>query len=247
MVEESQMRRTILQIGGVFGAVALAGCSGLVDSDGDDETQGDEGTESNQQDSDTAEEEPSGDTAGGDQQDGEAGGDDTENGESTGEESTSQVADTINVLSQVGSVNADGDAITLARLAVQRSAGSGDIDLSELSIQYVGDNDFAQFAHASQTDGSAYYLETIAAETEDEMITDDADRYQLSIPFGSAAEDEDLASVDPVAGNGNVSNELNPLAAGEEAEIEITLANGAARQTEIVVPDTLENQDSVTL
>src|SRR6056297_1508019 len=99
--------------------------------------------------------------------------------EQTGQDSTDQVADNINVIGEVGEVgnNNDGSgSIYEARLTVQRSPGSSEIDLSGLSIQYVGDNGFAQLVHASEkTDSNGqftttasknvYFIQAVTADT----------------------------------------------------------------------------------
>jgi len=152
--------------------------------------------------------------------------------EETGTESTDQVADNINVIGQVGEAN-DPDAtqnigsgdntvstsgnpeIYENRLTVQRSPGSGEIDLTGLSIQYVGDNGFAQLTHVSNAEvddgGTAkletdeqnagagadvtqnvYFVRAVTAESEtDAVITDDGDRYEIIIPLGGYIKPQD--------------------------------------------------------
>ncbi|SDJ18260.1 flagellin FlaB [Halovenus aranensis] len=80
--------------------------------------------------------------------------------EDTGTESTAQVADNLNVITQVGQVGFDGvftdetaanapensgdaDKIEELRIGVQPAAGSNDVNLAELTMQYVSDNEFA--------------------------------------------------------------------------------------------------------
>jgi flagellin FlaB len=80
--------------------------------------------------------------------------------EDTGTESTAQVADNLNVITQVGQVGFDGvladetatnapenpgdaDQIEELRIGVQPAAGSNDVNLAELTMQYVSDNEFA--------------------------------------------------------------------------------------------------------
>jgi flagellin FlaB len=175
--------------------------------------------------------------------------------EQTGEDSTSQVANNINVIGEVGDVNSASDGINVTRLTVQRSPGSDDVDLSELSIQYVGDNGFANYIYAGATGTDSddvdnpYFVEVITAASDtDAVMTQDSDRYQIVIPFATA----DNSSVNDV--NGNVGNDVTPadidsdLGTGEEAELEITTADRATRNAFIQVPDTIEDgTTSVTL
>ena len=176
--------------------------------------------------------------------------------EQTGQDSSSQVANNINVIGEVGEVNSNADGINLTRLTVQRSPGSDDVDLSELSIQYVVDNGFANYIYAgsngetSDTIDNPYFVEVITAASEgDAVMTEDSDRYQIVIPFDTA----DSSSIDDVNGS-VVGTSVSPsaitgdLSTGEEAELEITTADRATRNAFIQVPDTIEDDtDSVTL
>jgi flagellin FlaB len=63
--------------------------------------------------------------------------------EDTGTSSTEQVADNLNVITEVGEVGgANASNITEVRLGVQPAAGADDINLADLSIQYVSDDGF---------------------------------------------------------------------------------------------------------
>jgi len=185
--------------------------------------------------------------------------------EQTGEDSSSQVANNINVIGEVGVVNGsstDDPGIEIARLTVQRSPGSDNVDLSELSIQYVGDNGFANFVHVSKSGSNEYFVEEITADSSnDAVMTADSDRYQIAIPlnstgpsatsdpFGSGTTIEDAETGTTYDGNNhNLTDINNELKTGEEAEIQITTADRATRNAFIQVPDTIESDESeVTL
>jgi len=180
--------------------------------------------------------------------------------EQTGEDSSSQVANNINVIGEVGDVNSDASGVNVTRLTVQRSPGSDNVDLTELSIQYVGDNGFANLIHASKVENvssteptdNLYFLEVITAASEtDGVMTDDSDRYQIVIPFDGANPQEDSYGDDPAIDDSLQTNDKNSLAdigTGEEAELEITTADRATRNAFIQVPDTIEDDEtSITL
>jgi flagellin FlaB len=168
--------------------------------------------------------------------------------EQTGEDSTSQVANNINVIGEVGQVNAASDGINITRLTVQRSPGSDDVDLTELSIQYVGDNGFANYIYngTAEAGDNGYHVSVITAVSDtDAVMTDDSDRYQIIIPF-----DNTITGIDDVNGENDskVSDFTADLGNGEEAELEITTADRATRNAFIQVPDTIEDgTESVTL
>ena len=180
--------------------------------------------------------------------------------EETGQESTDQVADNINVIGQVGNVTnpGTGNEIDYANLTVQRTAGSGEIDLTGLSIQYVGDNGFANLVHGTSETAAGdagYLVQVITAESDtDAVITNDGDRYEIVIPFDE--DDGDYSTSDDVvvANSGATLNfdntGLSPLAESSSAELEVTTDAGATRNVVITSPDTfvdLEGGDSVTL
>ncbi|WP_436900763.1 archaellin/type IV pilin N-terminal domain-containing protein [Halovenus halobia] len=192
--------------------------------------------------------------------------------EATGQQSTDQVSDNINVIGQVGQINvttSDSETvINETRLTVQRAAGSGDINLESLSIQYVGDNGFAQLTHGVNESDDAtssnvpnedpgYLIDVItAASEEDGVITDDGDRYEIVIPFDADGNGTRYSDTDDVVADGSTAflsfdnNDLEDLDEGEQAELELTTDNGATRDVVITAPDTLvdqENGDTVTL
>jgi len=188
--------------------------------------------------------------------------------EQTGEDSSSQVANNINVIGEVGDVNSDASGVNVTRLTVQRSPGSDNVDLTELSIQYVGDNGFANLIHASKKNLSTsnsdpidnlYYLEVItASSTTDGVMTDDSDRYQIIIPFnGADAINDEFYDIDPAIDTSDDDirdaladdvNSISDLSTGSEAEMEITTADRATRNAFIQVPDTIEDDEtSITL
>jgi flagellin FlaB len=179
--------------------------------------------------------------------------------EQTGQDSTDQVADNINVIGEVGNIDTTGsndpNEIDIVRLTVQRSPGSSEIDLTGLSIQWVGDNGFAQLVHGTdETGGSAagYLIQPITAESDqDAVITADGDRYEIVVPLDKT--DSDLAD-DVVVNNGGTAaydnSDLAELGSGQRAELEITTDSGATRNVVIATPDSLvglENDDTVTL
>lgn len=145
--------------------------------------------------------------------------------EETSQDSSDQVADNINIIGEVADVNnaSDEDVDTdeqrayTTRLTVQRSPGSGTIDLSQLSIQYVGEQGFANLVHPTKAINGddlsdvdevedVYLVEIIASETRsDPVLTEDADRYDLVIPQGVTIDfDGDTIQRDDLDGDGDV-------------------------------------------
>ncbi|UWG48024.1 Archaeal flagellin [Halanaeroarchaeum sp. HSR-CO] len=140
--------------------------------------------------------------------------------EDTGTDSTDQVANNINVIGAVADVNdpvaindstnggsmdnltsyyddSDKPEAYEVRLTVQKSPGAADVDLSGLTIQYVGPNSFDNLVHASTQANesgspddnefsSVYLVSAVTAETEDDTVmTAKSDRYEIVIPTGT--------------------------------------------------------------
>ncbi|MXR22524.1 hypothetical protein GRX66_18785 [Halobacterium sp. PCN9] len=209
--------------------------------------------------------------------------------EDTGQDSTDQVANNINVIGAVGDVanasatdtaivNAsnnisdfdteltDSEVYTL-RLTTQKSPGAGDIDLSGLSIQYVGGESFANVIHHTEAEApainassklddpwvkgegtAAYFVQAITAETEeDTVMTSESDRYEVIIPLqqvynestGDGAAGESIQSIETTENDGYDNSELQLLQEGENVELTITTPAGSQRYVNLQVPDSL--------
>jgi flagellin FlaB len=178
----------------------------------------------------------------------------TTQSEETGTESTEQVADSLDVVTEVGVVGAD-NTITELRIGVGRAPGSGEINLAELTLQYVSDDAFANVIVGDDRttgerargdtnpedivvgdrdpDDERYAVDVItAASTDDVLVTEDADRYELVIPLGPGP-GIDLLS------DGDTNGALAPLPEGNEVEITITTEVGSQTVAFVQVPDSL--------
>jgi len=149
--------------------------------------------------------------------------------EQTGQESTNQVANNVDVIGQSG--GSDGTQVDNVTLLVQRTAGSDDVDLTEVTIEYIGDNGFENLVHEDKEGdrgGAEFNTSAVVAEDEsDSVLTDNSDRYEITLEFN----DSDLA--------GDATN-LDSLDAGDEATLRLTTQDGATREARIRVPDNLQ-------
>ena len=144
--------------------------------------------------------------------------------EATGEETQQQVSDRIQVQSATG--NVEGDDVDEITVTVTKSPGADDIDLNEVTYQFVTDD----AVENGVVEGDAVGVEDITAETGDEVITDRSDRYQLIFDAGQGEEHLDA-----------------PLEAGDNVQLTLTTAAGASTITELRVPDSLVDRDAVSL
>jgi flagellin FlaB len=166
--------------------------------------------------------------------------------EDTGTESTQQVSDRVNVLSEVGTVGgADEDEITNVDFMLQKSAGAGDINLEDLHIQFLGPDgvEDLEFDDAEDAGDNGFTLEAISAESDDDnVMTERSDRYELNVDLEALSEAEE--DTEPVF------DSIAPLGEGADAEVTITTASGAQQTVTLQVPDSLASStdgDSVRL
>jgi flagellin FlaB len=140
--------------------------------------------------------------------------------EKTGQQSTAQVANGITVVGETGgvanvtteydsgtgSVVQSQNFICEIQLTVQKSPGSGNLNLTEMSIQYLSSDSVGTLVHVTEADDPAldaginldtvtssnageegYFVTPVVAETaEDAVLTDASDRYRIVIPVGLA-------------------------------------------------------------
>ena len=127
--------------------------------------------------------------------------------EATGEESTAQVTNNLDVVSSTGlDEGGTTDEINTVNLVVKQSAGADPIDLEQTEIQYVGPDGVV----TTELDADAIDLDEISGSGEAGLLEDTGDRTEIQITLDS---DE--------------FSETSELAAGDEAEVTLTTASGA--------------------
>ncbi len=137
--------------------------------------------------------------------------------EDTGEESTEQVSDRVQVLSSVGNVT--GGNVTGVELTVQKAPGSGDIVLDDVLIQWLGDD-------AGTPDFTAYEVGTYDGTTGTEVGVLSDDTTRATVVISSPTED---------------------LGDGDSADLTITTGSGAQTVHSLNAPDVLPDSGDVRL
>ncbi|MDB2239968.1 archaellin/type IV pilin N-terminal domain-containing protein [Halorubrum ezzemoulense] len=145
--------------------------------------------------------------------------------EATGEESTSQVSDRLQVVSQSGYLasTTDGDVDHL-QFVVAQSPGASNIDLNEVSAELIG-GDGQQTLELSDAEVNINIFTGTG-----EVLTDTSDRAEVSIALTS---DHNIGPVD-AADNLGYS-----LTEGDSLTVTFTTASGATTTTEIRIPSTV--------
>ena len=151
--------------------------------------------------------------------------------EATGEESTSQVSERLQVVSQSGTISDDiggEDGIDELEFVVSMAPGADNIDLSETSVELIGPD--GQETFTLEQDGVVSEIDIFQGD-DDVVLTSNSDRATVTLKLG---EDPEL--------------EYERL---ESDRLSVTFSTpaGATTTTEIRVPTTLtgDNGDSVRL
>jgi len=149
--------------------------------------------------------------------------------EATGEESTEQVADRIQIQSATGNVDDSVDLteINYFNLTVTKSPGAGDIQLNNVSYQIVTDN----AVESGVLSDDEVTIANITSDTNDNVITDRSDRYDVKFDLNDTA--------DNITAQG--------LEGGDAVTVTLTTAPGASSVTELRVPDSLVDRSAVSL
>jgi flagellin FlaB len=151
--------------------------------------------------------------------------------ESTGQESTKQVTNSLTVVSATGVYDDDQlgsptDSVDNVTLTVGLSPGSDPVDLTNAQVEFLG---------------SAASTEQLAAEdltglngNKDNILSNSSERIEIELELTSGVSDTDF-------GGGEA---LEP---GDEAEIVITTQSGAQTTEVVSVPDPIGSKTAVSL
>ena len=162
--------------------------------------------------------------------------------EATGEETQQQVSDRLQIQSATGNVteNDDGDGVVdRFNVTLTKSPGAGDIQLENVSYQLVTSNEVED----GVLSGEEILIGDIASQTDDNVITDRSDRYQVQ--FNVSVRDDEVG--DPDEENIFDSDLEDAFEGGERVTLTLTTAQGAATVEELRVPDSLVDREAVTL
>jgi len=140
--------------------------------------------------------------------------------EATGQETRQQVSDRLQVQSATGEIDANSNLGNVT-LIVTKSPGAGDIQLENVTFQLVTNNKVTTDVLNGTNIGN------ITADTPDNVITDRADRYNITLENGS--------------------DYSEPIEAGDSVTITVTTASGASTIEELRVPDSLVGRSAVRL
>ncbi|QAU13479.1 flagellin [Halorubrum sp. BOL3-1] len=146
--------------------------------------------------------------------------------EATGEESTSQVSDRLQIVSTSGDVDSNQN-IENVSFIVATSPGSGAIDLNQTTVEFVGEQGQDRF----EVDYSEVGEGIVG--TDGGVLTDNSDRAELKFQLTT-----------PNVTSGFNEYNSQPLAEDETVTVTFTTSSGASTVKEIRVPTTITSDDS---
>jgi flagellin FlaB len=141
--------------------------------------------------------------------------------EATGEESTSQVSNNLNVYSVTGSDAAGNDNVNEISIVVGKAPGADAIDLSDVEIQWVNGDSYVL---DNSTGGQIFGIKNVN-NAGDSVLTDDGDRSELVID---------------TEGTNYDTSSVSALTADDSATLTITTSDGAQTTVVLDAPDPLE-------
>jgi flagellin-like protein len=141
--------------------------------------------------------------------------------ESTGQESTNQVTNSVNVVGSTGVYDTGDGTVNNVTVTVSLSPGADPVDLADAQVEFLG------------TEASTKQLETgdlTAVKGSGTTLSESGDRIEIFL---------DLTGNDDLP-----AEQMNP---GDEAEVVITTKSGAQTTEVLNVPDPIGDKTAVTL
>jgi len=150
--------------------------------------------------------------------------------EETGQQSSDQVTNRLDVVNTVGTVTGSG-TIDTVEITVKRAPGAGNIDLGQTIAQWVdsgGSYDFTYTGTPGFTVNTVQENDNDNSITESQVLNDPADRATLVFTLGGGSEPSELAE-------------------GGGATLRLNTQSGGTTEIRLVVPETLSSDSAVSL
>ena len=176
--------------------------------------------------------------------------------EQTGQQSSAQVSDRLQVVNTVGQDVNDSKSpprIGIINMTVSKAPGANDIDLNTLTLQYVSDDKIVDLV----SNGSTVIEDDNVSVRDDVFHLDTVQDDDQSIANSSVInEPEDRAKIvlalsenSSLSGNFNGHNAtaVGPINESASASIQLTTQAGGETTVTITVPDSLTGKDAVEL
>nr|WP_284006940.1 archaellin/type IV pilin N-terminal domain-containing protein [Halomicroarcula sp. YJ-61-S] len=156
--------------------------------------------------------------------------------EETGQQSSDQVTNRLEVVNTVGdNINQNDKVIHTVEVTVKKAPGAANIDMGSTIAQWVDTSGSYDLTYASSADASSFSINTV--QDDDDSITDSQ---VLNDPSDRATLIFDAQAIR--GGNGD-----DGIGEGETATIQLNTQSGGTSTVRIVAPETLSGNSAVTL
>jgi flagellin FlaB len=144
--------------------------------------------------------------------------------EATGQESTDQVSNNLNIVSTSAQVADSATEIQEADITVSLSPGSDPIDLSSATVELIGTGGTVTMDQGGALGSNTFTTEGLGDLNSDTTILEESeDQIQITIDLSSTS--------------------IGAMAEGDEIELRINTADGAQQVTVLTAPDPLTDAD----
>ena len=182
--------------------------------------------------------------------------------EATGQESTEQVSNSLQVESVVSEVESAGtgspNQIRAIAIDVSLAPGSNPIDITSATLEWVGDSNAATYSidsadPASVSDANINVFADNSANFQTELTGEgDTARIYLVKEVKSGSDENNVKALGLDINGGNSGDDLGgvqglPLTGGDEADVTITAPSGGQTTATVRVPDVLVDGEGVRL
>ncbi len=168
--------------------------------------------------------------------------------EETGEQSSAQVSDRLQVVNIAGpSIDGSTNEVTEVNLTVTKAPGADDVNLKAVTLQWVSDDAIVDLTHENSdetTNGEVF--QTSAVQDDDGSITDGSNSESSVLNDNT---DRAVLSLADLGGtvNGSTAANAGPLGEGQTATVTMTTQAGGETTATISVPESLEGKSAVAL
>jgi flagellin FlaB len=151
--------------------------------------------------------------------------------ESTGQESTNQVTNGVNVVGATGDYDGGNGTVDNVTITVSLSPGADPVDLTDASVEFLGTE-----AHTLTSSDDAMSVSGIAGAGT--TLSDSSDKAQITLLLNTGQLD---------LNGGGSPGPHEALAPGDEAEVVITTQSGSQTTDVLSVPDPIGDKEAVML
>jgi len=145
--------------------------------------------------------------------------------EQTGEDSTAQVSNRVEVVS--GSGNVTGNTVDRVNLTVMRGSGSDDINLSAATIEWIGPDTATTLTKSDTADSGNFSVSDIRdTDTSAPVLNSQDDRFVVTM---------------------NATQVSSALDEGDEVQLKLTTQYGATTIYRVTVPRSLSQKTAVSV